>query len=57
MEINAEGVDCQLMIETSGHGAMKENYFLDDGAYLAVKILIKLVRMRLEKPGSGLPGE
>jgi len=55
MEINAEGVDCQLMIETSGHGAMKENYFLDDGAYLAVKILIKLVRMRLEKPGSGLP--
>jgi hypothetical protein len=26
------------MMETSGHGAIKENYFLDDGAYLAVKV-------------------
>ncbi len=26
------------MMETSGHGALKENYFLDDGAYLAVKV-------------------
>eukprot|EP00983_Pelagomonas_calceolata_P105065 1159090-Pelagomonas_calceolata.AAC.2 len=25
-------------METSGHGALKENYFLDDGAYLAVKV-------------------
>jgi hypothetical protein len=27
------GHDCQLAIETSGHGALKENYFLDDGAF------------------------
>ena len=40
--LNAEGIDCQLAMETSGHGAMKENYFLDDGAYLIVKILIEL---------------
>jgi phosphomannomutase len=35
------------MIETSGHGAMRENYDLDDGAYLAVKIIIEAVRRRL----------
>lgn len=45
------------MIETSGHGAMKENYFLDDGAYLAIKIIIKLVQLRLRNPSAqGLPG-
>jgi len=40
IRLNAEGVACPLAIETSGHGAMKENYFLDDGAYMAVKLLI-----------------
>lgn len=38
VQLNAQGDDCQLMMETSGHGALKENYFLDDGAYLAVKV-------------------
>ena len=42
IRLNAEGTDCRLAMETSGHGAMKENYFLDDGAYLIVKILIEL---------------
>lgn len=41
IELNEEGADCQLAIETSGHAALKENYFLDDGAYLATKIVIK----------------
>lgn len=41
------GEPCHLMIETSGHGAMKENYCLDDGAYIAVKIIIEAVRRRL----------
>ena len=41
MELNREGIDSQLAIETSGHAAYKENYFLDDGAYLATKIVIK----------------
>ncbi|MBR6473691.1 MAG: phosphomannomutase/phosphoglucomutase [Firmicutes bacterium] len=41
IELNEEGVDSQLAIETSGHAAYKENYFLDDGAYLATKIVIK----------------
>lgn len=38
IELNDAGVDTPLMIETSGHGAMRDNYFLDDGAYLAVKV-------------------
>ena len=48
IELNAEGTDCQLAIETSGHAAMKENYFLDDGAYLATKIVIRAARLRAE---------
>jgi phosphomannomutase len=43
------------MIETSGHGAMRENYCLDDGAYLAVKIIIEAVRRKRE--GSGGVGD
>ncbi len=38
--LNAKGETSPLAIETSGHGALKENYYLDDGAYLAVKLLI-----------------
>ncbi len=40
IRLNATGVYAPLAIETSGHGALMENYFLDDGAYMAVKILI-----------------
>ncbi|GAB0489429.1 hypothetical protein MMPV_000648 [Pyropia vietnamensis] len=39
-------VDAPLAIETSGHGAMRENYMLDDGCYLAVKIIVEMVRLR-----------
>ena len=44
VRLNSEGGDSQLAIETSGHGALKENYFLDDGAYLVTKLLIELAR-------------
>lgn len=37
IELNQAGTKCGLMIETSGHGAFRENYFLDDGAYITVK--------------------
>lgn len=40
LKLNQEGVPTSLAIETSGHAALKENYFLDDGAYLIAKILI-----------------
>ena len=38
---NSLGENTPLAIETSGHAAFKENYFLDDGAYLITKIIIK----------------
>ncbi len=48
LELNAQGINCPLAIETSGHAAMRENYFLDDGAYLCTKIIIKAAQMRKE---------
>lgn len=43
-----EGVNAPLAIETSGHAALKENYFLDDGAYLVTRIIIEAVKLRRE---------
>lgn len=48
IRLNNEGEKSFLAIETSGHGAMKENYFLDDGAYLVTKLLIELAKLKLE---------
>lgn len=45
IELCNAGTDSQLAIETSGHAAYKENYFLDDGAYLATKIVICAARL------------
>ncbi len=47
-ELNAAGTNAPLAMETSGHGALKENYYLDDGAYLAVKLVIALAKARAE---------
>ena len=46
IELKAQGVCAPLAIETSGHAAMEENYFLDDGAYLCTKIIIKAAQLR-----------
>lgn len=43
-EFCLEGIDTPLAIETSGHAAFKDNYFLDDGAYLVTKIVIELAK-------------
>ncbi len=48
IRLNQEGVNCPLAIETSGHAAMRENRFLDDGAYLVTKILIQMASLRKE---------
>ena len=48
VRLNGLGQDSQLAIETSGHGAFKENYFLDDGAYIVTKLLIELARGKKE---------
>ncbi len=48
LRLNKEGINCPLAIETSGHAAMRENYFLDDGAYLVTKIIIKMAQLKKE---------
>ena len=45
---NEAGEVSPLAIETSGHGALRENYYLDDGAYLAVKLLIAAAKAHAE---------
>ena len=51
--LNAQGGHFLAAIETSGHGALKENYFLDDGAYLVTRLVIKMAQ--LAKEGKSLP--
>lgn len=46
--LNQAGQNAPLAIETSGHAAFRDNYFLDDGAYLVTRILIKMVQLRRE---------
>ncbi|MDE6293939.1 MAG: hypothetical protein K2L88_04885, partial [Clostridiales bacterium] len=41
-----EGIDAPLAIESSGHAAFSEHYFLDDGAYFIAKILIVMAGLR-----------
>ena len=48
IELNEQGVNCPVAAETSGHVAMRENFFLDDGAYLCTRIVIKLAQLRRE---------
>ncbi|KAJ6892412.1 phosphomannomutase/phosphoglucomutase-like isoform X1 [Populus alba x Populus x berolinensis] len=52
VRLNSVGEESHLAIETSGHGALKENHWLDDGAYLMVKVLNKLASAR----ASGIAG-
>ena len=48
LRLNAAGIPAPLAIETSGHAALQENYFLDDGAYLVTKIIITAAKLRRE---------
>ncbi len=41
LELCKNGTPCPLAMETSGHAAFAENYFLDDGAYLITKLIIE----------------
>ena len=40
------GENACLAIETSGHGAIRENYYLDDGAYMACLIVAELAKRK-----------
>ncbi len=48
LELEKDGVSCPLAMETSGHASFKENYYLDDGAYLITKIVIKMAQLGKE---------
>ncbi|MFZ4581885.1 MAG: phosphomannomutase/phosphoglucomutase [Paludibacter sp.] len=45
IRLNTLGEESWLAIETSGHAALKENYFLDDGAYLVAKLLVEMAKL------------
>ncbi|MDD7319145.1 MAG: phosphomannomutase/phosphoglucomutase [Prevotella sp.] len=48
LRLNGEGIESWLAIETSGHAALKENYFLDDGAFLIAKLLVEAARLNVK---------
>ncbi len=48
IRLNKIGEESWLAIETSGHAALKENYFLDDGAYLVSKVVIQMAELKKE---------
>ena len=41
----------------SGHGAMRENYYLDDGTYSASQIVILMAQRALEGRGRDVAGD
>lgn len=47
-ELNSSGEVSPLAMETSGHGALKDNYYLDDGAFLAVKLVAALAQSKAQ---------
>ncbi|XP_020524374.1 uncharacterized protein LOC18995789 isoform X2 [Amborella trichopoda] len=53
IRLNSVGEESHLAIETSGHGALKENNWLDDGAFLMVKLLNKLASTRVSGGANG----
>jgi len=48
IRLNDAGIDCPLAIETSGHAALRENHFLDDGMYLTTVLLVEAMRLKQE---------
>lgn len=52
IRLNGEGRRCPLAIETSGHAALAENHFLDDGMYLVTVLIVRA--MLLKKEGKDL---
>ncbi|KAF6169118.1 hypothetical protein GIB67_038615 [Kingdonia uniflora] len=53
-QLNQKEIEIYHMMETMGHGALKENHFLDDGAYMVLKIIIKMVHMKLAGSKEGI---
>ena len=48
VRLNEEGIDCPIAIETSGHAAFRENGFIDDGLYLATRLICEALNRKRE---------
>jgi len=48
IRLNAEDIDCPLAIETTGHAAFRDNAFLDDGIYLALRVACEALDCKRE---------
>ena len=48
IDLEKSGIKCPLAMETSGHAAFAENYYLDDGAYLITKLIIEAALLAKE---------
>ena len=48
VRLNSEGIDCPIAIETSGHAAFRDNGFLDDGQYLATRLICEALNRKRE---------
>ena len=46
IRLNNECISCPLAIETSGHAALKENHFLDDGMYLVTVLIVRAMKLK-----------
>ena len=46
IRLNKEGISCPLAIETSGHAALRENHFLDDGMYLVTLLIVRAMKLK-----------
>lgn len=53
IRLNGEGIECPLAIETSGHAALKENHFLDDGMYLVTVLIVRAMKLKQEGKSLG----
>ena len=48
IRLEKSGICAPLAMETSGHGALKENHYLDDGSYLVARLLAELALLKKE---------
>jgi len=53
IRLNQDGTESWLAIETSGHAALKENHFLDDGAFLVAKLLVQMAKLNRDGKSLG----
>ena len=48
IRLNQAGINTPLAIETSGHAALRENHFLDDGMYLVTVLIVQAMKLKQE---------